>query len=78
MDLLLAIQNYVDKLIQHGYYPKKKPSLGKLEKIADLMMVGKFRKLSRYLPAGLDEVTQNEFEVLMDKIKEIVANEKNI
>ena len=33
MELLLAIQKYVGKLIEYGYYPKaKKPSLGKLEK----------------------------------------------
>ena len=76
MDLLLAISKYVTKLLECGYYPKKKPSLGKLEKIADLMMAGKFRKLSRYLPDDISDDRRQEFEELMDNIKEIVKNEK--
>ena len=76
MDLLLAISKYVTKLLEYGYYPKKKPSLGKLEKIADLIMAGKFRKLSRYLPEDISDDRRQEFEELMDSIKEIVKNEK--
>lgn len=76
MDLLLAIQKYVDKLIEHGYYPKpKKPSLGKLEKMADLCMLGKYRKLSRYIPEDTDQKTKEEFEKMMENIKEICKNE---
>lgn len=77
MDLLLAIQEYVNELIKHNAYPKKKPSLGKLEKMADLCMSGKFRKLSRYEPEGLDEEAKAVFKEKMDKIKEIVKHEKN-
>lgn len=78
MDLLLAIKNYCDKLIEHNYYPKtKKPSVGKLEKMADLCMEGKFRKLSRYVPKDAPDMVKEELEVLMDKIKEIVKNEKS-
>ena len=78
MDLLLAIKNYCDKLIEHNYYPKaKKPSIGKLEKMADLCMEGKFRKLSRYIPKDAPNAIKTELELLMDKIKEIVENEKN-
>ena len=78
MDLLLAIQNYCAKLIEYGFYPKKKkPSLGKLEKMADLCMDGKFRKLSRYIPEEANDEQKAELDILMDKIKEIVKNEKN-
>lgn len=78
MDLLLAIQNYCAKLIEYDFYPKKKkPSLGKLEKMADLCINGKFRKLSRYIPETATEEQVAELDVLMDKIKEIVKNEKN-
>lgn len=79
MDLLLAIKNYCNKLIEYGYYPKtKKPSVGKLEKMADLCMVGKFRKLSRYVPKDASDEVKTELEELMDKIKEIVKNEKSL
>lgn len=79
MDLLLAIKKYCNKLIEHGYYPKdKKPSIGKLEKMADLCMANKFRKLSRYVPKDANDEIKAEFEELMDKIKEIVKNEKNM
>ena len=78
MDLLLAIKNYCNKLIEFGYYPKaKKPSVGKLEKMADLCMAGKFRKLSRYIPSNANDENRVVLEELMDKIKEIVENEKN-
>lgn len=78
MDLLYAIQQYCNKLIEHNYYPKsKKPSIGKLEKMADLCMEGKFRKLTRYVPEDADETVKQELNVLMDKIKEIVENEKS-
>ena len=78
MDLLLAIKNYCNKLIEFGYYPKaKKPSVGKLEKMADLCMAGKFRKLSRYIPSNANDENKAVLEELMDKIKEIVKNEKN-
>lgn len=78
MDLLLAIKNYCDKLIEYDYYPKtKKPSVGKLEKMADLCMDRKFRKLSRYVPKDAPDMVKEEFELLMGKIKEIVENEKN-
>lgn len=76
MDLLLAIKEYCDKLIEHNYYPKKRPSVGKLEKIADLMMAGKYRKLSRYVPTDADETIKKEFDNLMTRIKEIVKNDK--
>lgn len=77
MDLLYAIQQYCNKLIEHDYYPKsKKPSIGKLEKMADLCMAGKFRKLSRYVPENAEEPVKQELEDLMNKIKEIVENEK--
>ena len=41
------------------------------------MMAGKFRKLSRYLPEDISDDRRQEFEELMDNIKEIVKNEKN-
>lgn len=75
MDLLLAIKNYVDKLIEYNYYPKQKISLGKIEKIAEKIYIGKYQKLSRYLPNDLTEERQIEFEILMNKIKEIVESE---
>lgn len=77
MDLLYAIKQYCQKLIEYGYYPKKKsPSLGKLEKMADLCMEGKFRKLSRYVPEDASEEIKKELDAMMDSIKEIVKNEK--
>lgn len=77
MDLLLAIQKYVDKLIENNYYPKKKkPSLGKLEKMADLCMAKKFRKLSRYIPSDAPDEVKTELDTLMGNIKEIVKNDK--
>ena len=77
MDLLIAIRKYVTKLMEYGYYPKqKKPSVGKLEKMADLCMVGKFRKLSRYIPDTATEEQKKTLEGLMNDIKEIVKNEK--
>ena len=76
MDLLLAIKQYVEKLMEYGYYPKaKKPSLGKLEKMADLCMAGKHRKLSRCVPSDADEAIKKELDELMKKIKEITKNE---
>ena len=78
MDLLIAIQKYCDKLVAFGYYPKrKKPSLGKLEKLADLCMAGKFRKLSRFVPDSATDEQREELDGLMKVIKEIVENEKN-
>ena len=78
MNLLLAIQNYTNKLIEYGYYPKsKKPSLGKLEKMADLCYVGKYRKLSRYIPDDATDEQKQELNELLAKIKEICEDEKN-
>ena len=77
MDLLKAIQDYVDELIKHNYYPKRKrPSLGKLEKMADLCMDKKFKKLSRYVPEDIGNDEKEKFNALMNKIKEIVEDEK--
>lgn len=77
MDLLIAIQKYCDKLMEYNVYPKnKKPSLGKLEKMADLCMLGKIRKLSRYISKDLTKEQQEELHALLDKIEEIVRNEK--
>lgn len=77
MDLLLAIQKYCDKLMEYGFYPKKKkPSLGKLEKMADLCYAGKTRKLSRYIPNTATSEQKEELEQLMRNIKEIIKNEK--
>lgn len=77
MDLLLAIQKYTNKLIEYNFYPKrKKPSLGKLEKMADLCMEGKFRKLSRYVPDDANDEIKEELKSLMANIKEICKNEK--
>lgn len=80
MDLLIAIKNYCEKLIEYGYYPKtKKPSVGKLEKMADLCMAGKIRKLSRYIPDNATAEEREILESLLEKIKEIVKDErKNI
>lgn len=50
MDLLIAIKEYIFKLEEYGFWPKKKPSLGKLEKLAELCYNGKIRKLTRYIP----------------------------
>lgn len=78
MDLLLAIQKYCEKLAEYGFYPKKKkPSLGKLEKMADLCFMGKFRKLSRYVPDDATDEQKEELDNLMQSIKEIVKNEKD-
>lgn len=78
MNLLLAIQQYTNKLIEYGYYPKsKKPSLGKLEKMADLCYIGKYRKLSRYIPDDATEEQKQELNELLAKIKEICEDEKN-
>lgn len=77
MDLLLAIKDYCDKLMKYGYYPKtKKPSIGKLEKMADLCMENKFHKLSRYIPSNASDEVKAELNTLLNKIKEIVKNEK--
>ena len=77
MDLLLAIKDYCAKLIEYGYYPKDKaPSIGKLEKMADLCMDGKTRKLSRYVPKDASEEIKQEFDALMDKIKDIIKRDK--
>jgi len=77
MDLLLAIQKYCDKLMELGAYPKnKKPSLGKLEKMADLCMTGKIRKLSRYIPKDISEEDKKVLEDMIHQIGEIVKNEK--
>lgn len=76
MDLLMAIKKYCDKLIEYGYYPKaKKPSLGKLEKMADLCMIGKFRKLSRYIPKDAPEEKKEELNSLLEEVKRIVKEE---
>lgn len=78
MDLLIAIQKYCERLVAFGFYPKKKkPSLGKLEKLADLCMAGKFRKLSRFVPDDATEEQKEELDRLMKVIEEIVKNEKN-
>lgn len=77
MDLLMAIKDYCMKLMEHGWYPKEKaPSIGKLEKMADLCMAGKFRKLSRYVPKDASKEIQEEFDTLMQKIKELVERDK--
>lgn len=77
MDLLLAIQKYCDKLIEYGVYPKnKKPSLGKLEKMADLCYAEKYRKLSRYIPEDIEEEKKTTLLSLMEDIKTIVKRDK--
>lgn len=77
MDLLMAIREYCDKLIEYNFYPKKKkPSLGKLEKYADLMINGKFQKLERYIPTTADKEQLSTLTLLMEKIKEIANNER--
>lgn len=77
MDLLYAIQQYCNKLIEYGYYPKaKKPSLGKLEKMADLCVAGKIRKLTRYIPADAKPEEKEELGKLVDRIREILKNEE--
>lgn len=77
MDLLIAIKKYIDALNKYGFYPKaKKPSLGKLEKMADLCMDGKIRKLSRYIPQNASKEQNEELMSLLQKIEEIVKNEK--
>lgn len=77
MDLLIAIQRYCEKLIEYKIYPKaKKPSLGRLEKMADLCYAGKYRKLSRYIPNDFDKEKKEELDALMAEIKEIVARDR--
>lgn len=77
MDLLIAIREYIAALNKYGFYPKtKKPSLGKLEKMADLCMDGKIRKLSRYIPEDVSKEQDEELTSLLQKIEEIVKNEK--
>lgn len=76
MELLLAIQKYVNKLIEYGYYPKKKPSLGKLEKLADLCMAGKIRKLTRYVPKDAPIEHKLELYNLSVDIEDILEAEK--
>ena len=79
MDLLLAIKDYCSKLMEYGYYPKtKKPSIGKLEKMADLCMAGKIRKLTRYIPNDATDEQKQELNNLIDKIKEIIKNDKGL
>ena len=78
MDLLLAIKEFCDKLIEYGLYPKrKKPSLGKLEKMADQCIKGKFQKLERFIPKETTKEQLAELSLLMDRIKEVVYNETN-
>lgn len=77
MDLLLAIQKYCEKLIEYDFYPHRKPSVDKLERMADLCMAGKFRKLSRFIPETATDEQKAELDGLMKTIKEIVENEKN-
>lgn len=77
MELLLAIQKYVGKLIEYGYYPKtKKPSLGKLEKLADLCVAGKIRKLTRYVPKDAPIEHKVELYNLQIDIEDILEAEK--
>ena len=77
MELLLAIKKYVDKLIEYGYYPKnKKPSLGKLEKMADLCMAGKVRKITRYVPEDAPIEHKVELYNLSVDIEDIIEAEK--
>lgn len=78
MNLLMAVKQYVEALRKYGYYPKdKQPSIGKLEKLADLCWEGKERKLSRYIPEDASEEIKAEFNALMVNIMEIIKNEKN-
>lgn len=44
--------------------------------MADLCMAGKFRKLSRYVPKDASKEIQEEFDTLMQKIKELVERDK--
>ena len=79
MNLLIAIQNYTNALIKYGLYPKnKKLSLGKLEKLADLCMNGKIRKLSRYIPSDISQEKEAELRHLLDIIEETVRNDNSI
>lgn len=77
MELLKAIQDYINKLLEYGYYPKKKkPSIGKLERMADLCMDGKIRKITRYVPDTATEEEKDILDTLIKKIEEIIKNEK--
>lgn len=77
MDLLIAIKDYIFKLEEYGFWPKKKPSLGKLEKLAELCYNGKIRKLIRYIPNTATTEQKNELNILIERINNIVNEEKN-
>lgn len=77
MDLLIAIREYVLKLEECGFWPKKKPSLGKLEKLAELCYNGKIRKLTRYIPDTATSEQKSELNMLIERIDSIINEEKN-
>lgn len=77
MNLLIAIKEYILKLDGYGFWPKKKPSLDKLEKLAELCYNGKIRKLTRYIPNTATPEQKNELKMLIERIDNIINEEKN-
>lgn len=75
MDLLLEIKKFYELLKKHTDRPEV--TLGELEKAAEEVFNGKWKILTNEIKIGYANEVIIELNDQLDKIKEIVANEKN-
>lgn len=75
MDLLLEIKKFYELLGKHT--DRQEVTLGELEKAAEEVFNGKWKILTNEIKIGYSNEVIMALNNQLDKIKEIVANEKN-
>lgn len=75
MDLLMEIKNYLKKLSELGLY-QGDLGLATLEIYAEQCFKHRYKNLTKYISAPLAPEIQKELKEHIDKIKEIIKNEK--
>lgn len=75
MNLLYEIKSYYDKVIEFGLL-KQKPEFVDIDNIAERCYHRNYRDLTQYISKDLEEEKARELLNHLDKIKEIIANDK--
>jgi len=75
MNLLYEIKLYFDKLIEYGII-EKKPEFNEIDNIAEKCYHRNYKELTKYISKDLEEEKRNELSSRVDKIKEIIKDDK--
>ena len=76
MNLLYEIKLYYDKLVEFGII-NNKPEFGEIERTAEKCFHNNYKDLTKHISKKLDKEKVAELNSRIDKIKEIVKNDKN-